>query len=195
MQVTAWKQMWSNLQRDRESLRAVLRQHHAAEPSLLWLHPSYQCVLLHRLSSYHFRAGRRTVARLFWHLNLLLTGADIAPSSLIGPGVVILQPSSTQLFGVTGADCVFWGYGGIGGGRSSADIGGGPGLPIIGDRVSFGARAMVLGPVRVGNDCVLGPGVIVVSDVSANSLIEVPDRLQRTARIEVNDAGGAATAE
>ena len=195
MQLSAWKQMRLNLRRDREKLLALLREHQVPNPSLLWLYPSYQCVVLHRLSSYNFQAGRRTLARLFWHLNLLLTGADIAPSSSIGPGLVILQPNSTQLFGVIGADCVFWGYGGIGGGRSSADIGAGPGLPVIGDRVIFSARAMVLGPVRVGNDCVLGPGVIVVTDVSANTSVDVPDRFQRTARVEADDAGTAASAE
>jgi serine O-acetyltransferase len=139
-------------------------------------------VLLHRLSAHHFTAGRRLLARFFWHLNLLLTGADIGPISQSGPGLVILHPISTQIFGRIGADCTIWGHGGIGGGRGEADIGAGPGLPILGDRVTLAPRATVLGAVRIGDDCVLGAGVVVMRDLPANSEVQLPDRLFRVVR-------------
>jgi serine O-acetyltransferase len=116
------------------------------------------------------------LARLLWNLNLLLTGAELSMISDIGPGVVILHPISAQVFGRVGADCTFWGHNVIGGGRSQQDIGGGPGLPVVGDRVSFAARAMVLGPVRIGDDCNLGPGTIVTRDLPPGSQVEVPQQ-------------------
>ena len=174
-----WAEIRVKLSRDRERLRERFLASGAEAPRLLWLHPSYQCVLLYRLSSFHFRHGRRLRARFFWHVNLLLTGADIGPISEIGAGLIVLHPTSTQVFGRIGEDCTLWGHGGIGGGRTEDDIGAGPGLPVVGDRVTFGPRSMALGPITIGDDCVLGPGCIVVGDIAPGTEVEVPDRLMR----------------
>lgn len=168
------------LERDRERLHAHHARFGLPRPRHLWLNPSYQCVVLHRWSAYHFQRGNRLLSRLLWNVNLLLTGADLGAISEIGPGVVILHPVSTQVFGRLGEDCTLWGHGGIGGGRSAEDIGAGPGLPIVGDRVSFGARAMALGPVTIGDDVSLGPGAIITRDIPAGSQVEIVQ--QRTLR-------------
>jgi serine O-acetyltransferase len=159
------------LRRDRDRLRALYAEHGLQPPKILVLHPSYMCVWLHRWSAYHFQHGRRLRARALWHLNLLITGADLSVISDIGPGLVIVHPISTQVFGRIGANCTIWGYGGIGGGVSVEDIGAGPGLPIVGDGVTFGARSMALGPVRIGDHCVLEPGAIATRDVPAGSTV------------------------
>ncbi|AWB23800.1 hypothetical protein DA075_25315 [Methylobacterium currus] len=177
-----WREVRARLARDRERLEGCFRAYGMDVPRVLWLHPSYQCVLLYRLSTYLFRHGRRFLARLIWHANLFLTGADFSPISEIGPGLVVLHPVSTQIFGRIGADCTMWGHGGIGGGRSGEDIGAGPGLPVVGDRVEFEPRSMALGPVQIGDDCVLGAGSIVMSDIETGTVVEVPDRLMRTIR-------------
>jgi serine O-acetyltransferase len=44
---------------------------------------------------------------------------------------------------------------------------GGVGLPVIGDRVWLGPHAVVTGPVRVGNDAVVGANSLVATDVPA----------------------------
>jgi serine O-acetyltransferase len=168
------------LRRDRQRLQTYYSTYGVPQPSILFLNPSYMCVWLHRWSAYHFQNERRLVARLLWHLNLLLTGADLSVISDIGPGLVIIHPISTQVFGRIGADCTIWGHGGIGGGVSVQDIGAGPGLPIVGDGVTFGARAMALGPVRIGDYCVLEAGVIATRDVPAGSIVS--PQLQRTLR-------------
>ncbi len=41
------------------------------------------------------------------------------------------------------------------------------GVPIIGDRVHFGANALILGKITVGDDAVIGPGAVVMSPVPA----------------------------
>ena len=179
MPATSWREVRERLLRDRERLLEHYALHRVDPPRVLWLHPSYQCVLLHRISAYHFRCGRRLLARFFWHLNLSLTGADFGPISDAGAGLVVLHPVSTQVFGRLGVDCTLWGHGGIGGGRSPEDIGAGPGLPVVGDRVVFGPRSIVLGPVRIGDDCEIGPGCIVMQELPPGTRVEVPDRLQR----------------
>jgi serine O-acetyltransferase len=171
------------LRRDRERLRAHYATHGLPEPSILALHPSYMCLWLHRWSAYHFSHDRRLWARLLWHLNLVITGADLGLSSDIGPGLVIIHPLSTLVFGRIGANCTIWGHAGMGGGLSRADIGAGPGLPIVGDGVTFGARSIVLGPVRVGDDCILEPGVIVTRDVPSGSTVSL-EQPRRSPRID-----------
>jgi serine O-acetyltransferase len=167
-----WDDVRAYLSRDRERLLELLRLQGKSEPSVLWLHPSYQSVFFFRLAAYHFQKGRRMLARMLWHINFYLTGADFGVTTVAGPGLVILHPASTQLFGKVGADCTFFGWGGVGGGRSAKDVGAGPGLPVIGDRVTFRARSLVLGPVQVGDDCEVGPGCFVMRDLVAGSRTE-----------------------
>jgi serine O-acetyltransferase len=173
-QSTSWSEVRKRLRRDRERLRGLCGPN-VLPLGILALHPSYQCILLHRVSNYFFRRNYRLLARFLWHLNLLLTGSDIGPISEIGPGLLLVHPISTQIFGRLGADCTIWGHCGIGGGRALEDIGAGPGLPVLGDRVDVGPRALVLGPVHIG--------MIARSDQVAlccrNSRL---DHLQRTAR-------------
>lgn len=45
------------------------------------------------------------------------------------------------------------------------------GVPAIGDRVVVAAHAIVLGPVVVGDDAVVGAGSVLTSDVAANSVV------------------------
>jgi hypothetical protein len=97
-----WAETRMRLRRDRERLERLFEEHGLPMPRRLRLHPSYQSVLLHRLSHHFFHNGHRFLARLFWHFNLLLTGADIAPLSEIGPGLVIVHPISTLIFGRVG---------------------------------------------------------------------------------------------
>src|SRR5262245_8731507 len=148
----------------------------ADRPSvLLWLQPSYQCVLLHRLSFYFHSRGNRVVGRAFWHLNLLLTGCDIAPISDVGGGLIVQFPLATGLIGTVGRNCTIEGHCGIGGGtRRNGDIGAGPGLPIIGDDVVLGWGALVMGPIHVGHRVTIGHGAVVTSDVPDDTV--VPDR-------------------
>jgi serine O-acetyltransferase len=112
-------------------------------------------------------------------VNLVMTGADIAPISEIGPGLLVVHPISTQIFGRVGANCTFWGHGGMGGGRSNKDIGAGPGLPVVGDNVYFGASALALGPVRVGDGCEIGPGCTIMRDLSPGTKIEPAESRRR----------------
>lgn len=78
------------------------------------------------------------------------------------------------------------GDGGIGGGFDSNDIGGGPGLPVVGDDVMMAFRSMVLGPVRIGNGTRIGPSAQVMRNVPANSVVAAP-----LSRFTAGDLGAA----
>src|SRR5438105_5363064 len=100
------------------------------------MHPSFLCVLFYRLSNHFFRAGNKRIARVFWHLNMLITGADISPPVDLGGGLVIMTPAGTAIMGNAGRNLTVMACAGLGGeiGRHE-DIGAGPGLPVLGDDV------------------------------------------------------------
>lgn len=162
----------TRLAADRERLRSFF----AARPHLaqgsLWLLPSYQAVYLHRWSHFFFQRGNRLLARLLWHLNLLLTGADISPLADIEGGFVLVYPVCTIVLGKAGRNLTVVGHSGFGGGMSPLDIGAGPGLPVIGDDVWLDLGAFILGPVRVGDGVVIRARSLVTSDVPAGSVVD-----------------------
>lgn len=58
--------------------------------------------------------------------------------------------------------------------------GGGPdgGLPVLGDNVTVGANAVILGNVHIGNHAVIGAGAVVLRDVPENCVaVGVPAKV------------------
>ncbi len=52
------------------------------------------------------------------------------------------------------------------------------GSPILGNRVDIGAGAKILGPIRIGDDVLIGANAVVLTDVPANSVaVGVPARV------------------
>lgn len=168
-----WRVTRARLRADRARLVALLSAAHGGAPRSLWLHPSYICVLLHRLSHHFHRAGRRHLARLFWHANVLITGADISPPADIGEGFVVMSPAGVAVSGKAGRNLTLMPLTGLGGevGRRE-DIGAGPGLPVLGDDVVIEPYSGVLGPVRVGNRVRIGAHVVLTRDVPDDTIAE-----------------------
>ena len=98
---------------------------------------------------------------------------EIPPSTEIGSHC-LLGHAPISLNGRIGARFTFYGNGGIGGGFGEEDIGGGPGLPVIGDDVVMAVRSMVLGPVHIGNGAKLGPSCTVMRDMPPGSVAAAP---------------------
>jgi len=169
------------LAQDRDRLRDALSRRPEGGPLWLWLHPCYQAVWLHRWSHYHFARGNRLRARLLWHLNLLLTGADISPISDLGGGLLLLNPAGTIIVGKAGSNLTVHGRSGLGGGLGEDNIGAGPGLPVLGADVVIGFGACVLGPVLVGDRVVVEPGAIVHRNLPDDAVERSPaNRLVRS---------------
>jgi serine O-acetyltransferase len=182
----SWKETRARLRQDRQRLRAALEQGGAGQPAFLAAYPSYLCVWLHRVSHWLARRGHGVLGRAFWHLNLLLTGADIHPDSDLGGGLHIPHPAGVSLYGDAGVNLTVMALAGIGGElRRGEDVGAGRGLPVLGDDVHLGAHAGVLGPVRIGSRVRLSPGCIVTRDVPDDAVVE-----QRPPRF-LNQGAGA----
>jgi serine O-acetyltransferase len=129
----------------------------------------YQAVVLYRMA--HWFKTRRipVLGPLIARLNQFLTGVDIAPGAVIGPGLRISH----------GTGLVIGGYARIGKGAlllHGVTIGSPhPGkvekMPVIGDNVFIGAGAKVIGDITIGDDVFIGVNAIVAVDVPSGSRV------------------------
>lgn len=124
---------------------------------------------LHAIWSYRLahwmwrRPALRGPARILTQLARFLTGIEIHPGAVIGRrffidhgmGVVIGETAEI------GDDVMIY-HGVTLGGRSLRQ---GKRHPTIGDRVTIGAGAKVLGPLSVGDDSAIGANAVVTRDV------------------------------
>ncbi|MFC8796715.1 serine O-acetyltransferase EpsC [Promicromonospora sp. NPDC057138] len=119
----------------------------------------------------------RLPARLFSQFARATTGIEIHPGARLGQrlfidhgmGVVIGETA------VVGDDVMLY-HGVTLGGRS---LNRGKRHPTLGDRVTVGAGAKVLGPVWVGDDVQIGANAVVVKDVPAGAVaVGIPARIR-----------------
>lgn len=170
-----WKQTFARIRSDHAQLVRLLAEHRSNPPHSARLHPGFICVALYRLSNHLYRARHPWVARMIWHMNLILTGADISEPANIDEGLVVPTPAGVAIMGTAGRNLTVMACSGLGGelGRRE-DIGAGPGLPIVGDDVIMEPHTGVLGPVRVGNRVRIRAGCVVTREVADDSVLEPP---------------------
>ena len=59
------------------------------------------------------------------------------------------------------------------------------GVPVIGDGVFIGARAVIIGPIKIGNDVKIGAGAVVTKDIPDNcTAVGVPAKIINKADID-----------
>ncbi|MET0698305.1 MAG: serine O-acetyltransferase EpsC [Mycobacterium sp.] len=129
------------------------------------LHAIWSYRLAHRLWA---NPALRGPARVLTQITRFLTGIEIHPGATIGHrffidhgmGVVIGETAEI------GDDVMLY-HGVTLGGRS---LNQGKRHPTVGNRVTIGAGAKVLGPLRIGDDSAIGANAVVTHDVPAESI-------------------------
>ncbi len=149
---------------DVEAARA--RDPAARDVSLLGILSSWggvQALLAHRIAHRWYRRGARLLPRAIVYATRALTGIEIHPGATIGSGLFI-DHGSGVVIGETaeiGDDVTIYQgvtLGGTGDQRGKRH-------PTVGDRVTIGSGAKLLGPVVVGNGAKVGANTVVVTDV------------------------------
>jgi serine O-acetyltransferase len=155
----------------RQDLEAARKRDPAARSNaeLVLCYPGLHAVWGHRVSHRLWQDNHKLAGRLFAALTRLLTGVDIHPGAVLGPGLFI-DDATGVVIGETaevGADVTI--YHGVTLGGSSLERG--KRHPTEGDRVTIGAGAKVLGPITVGQDSRIGANAVVVRPVPPDSVV------------------------
>jgi serine O-acetyltransferase len=155
----------------RQDLRAVRDRDPAARSTLeiITCYPGLHAIWGHRVSHWLWSHDFKLIGRVLSALICWLTGVDIHPGATLGPGLFI-DHATGVVIGETssvGADVTI--YQGVTLGGTSLERG--KRHPSVGDRVTIGAGAKVLGPVTIGHDSRIGANAVVVKPVPANTVV------------------------
>jgi serine O-acetyltransferase len=136
---------------------------------ILAIWPGVQALLAYRLAHVLYRAGVPLLPRAIAALARSVTGIEIHPGAMIGPGLFI-DHGMGVVIGETaelGADVTI--YQGVTlGGTGFAT---GKRHPTVQDNVTIGSGAKLLGPIVVGHGSKIGANTVVIHDVPPNSTV------------------------
>ena len=133
-------------------------------------------ILIQRISHNLYLRGQYKIARLINYWSRVLTGADIHPGATIGKGFFIDHATGVVIGETTIINdnvSIFQGVtlGGVSTSKKKRH-------PTIGNNVTIGANASVLGDITIGDNVKIGAGSVVVKDVPPNTtVVGIPGRV------------------
>jgi serine O-acetyltransferase len=131
--------------------------------------PGVQAVLVHRLSHSLYLSGRRGLAVTVAYFARMLTGIEIHPGASIGRGFFIDHGSGVVIGETAEIGDNVTVYQGVTLGGTGFQTG--KRHPSVGDNVTIGSGAKLLGPVEIGHDAKIGANTVVVEDVPPHSTV------------------------
>lgn len=165
-------------ERMKHDVQTVMERDPAARSKLevVLAYPGVHAIWVHRVAHRLWNVGWPTLARLVAHLGRFLTGIEIHPAAKLGRGLFIdhgmgivigetaeVGENVSLLQGVT--------LGGTSVRREKRH-------PTLGDNVTVGAGAKILGGFTIGAGSRIGAGSVVVREVPENSVVVgVPGRV------------------
>jgi len=155
----------------REDVATVFEADPAARSYLevLICYPGLHAVWAHHLSHWLWRHGMRLLARLNSQFARLFTGIEIHPGAELGQRLFIDHGTGTVIgeTAVVGNDVTL--YQGVTLGGTGKEKG--KRHPTLGNNISIGSGAKLLGNITIGDNCRVGAGSVVLRNVPANSTI------------------------
>ena len=159
-------------------LQNILDKDPAANSKLqvFLLYPSIHAVIHHKISYFLYRKKFIFLARLVSQISRFLTGIEIHPGAKIGKhlfmdhgmGIVIGETS------VIGDNVTI--YHGVTLGGVSLEKG--KRHPTIGNNVTVGAGAKVLGNITIGDNCKIGANSVILKDIPKDSVaVGIPGKI------------------
>jgi serine O-acetyltransferase len=157
----------------REDLTAAQERDPAARTvgrtEILFTYGGVQALLAHRVSHALHQAGIPLAPRVLANVMKVATGIEIHPAAQIGRGLFI-DHGSGVVIGETaevGDDVTMYQgvtLGGTGFARGKRH-------PTVGNQVTIGSGAKLLGPIQVGDGSKVGANSVVIHDVPANATV------------------------
>lgn len=151
-----------------EDIKAVFERDPAARSVLevLLCYPGLHAIISHRIAHYIYKHKFFLVARIISQVSRFFTGIEIHPGAVIGRrffidhGMGVVIGETTEI----GDDVTMYQGATLGGTGKDK----GKRHPTIGNNVTIGAGAKVLGPIIIGDNTKIGAGAVVLKDLSAN---------------------------
>jgi serine O-acetyltransferase len=171
----------------RADIQSALQRDPAARSwfEIALLYPGLHAVWIHRITHWLWLGGAKLAARWLSQLARGLTGIEIHPGATIGRGLFI-DHGMGVVIGETaeiGDDVTL--YHGVTLGGTSLEKG--KRHPTIGNRVTIGAGAKVLGNIIIAADSRIGANAVVVKSSPENSVIVgVPGQIVKRTRPHQN---------
>ena len=181
---------WARLRRDFARLRRVKGYGlWKALVDALLLDSGFQALAAHRLAHALARRGVPFLPAVCRRWAIGACGVDILPRADIGGGCIVAHGLGLVVGGYTviGEDATL--LHGVTFGEARFDE---IDYPRVGDRVTVGAGATLLGGITVGDDAVIAAGAVVLADVPAGARVAgVPARVSGGAPAGAEDTDGS----
>ncbi|WP_155349125.1 cysteine synthase A [Acrocarpospora pleiomorpha] len=145
------------------------------------LYPGVWAVWIHRLANRLHRRRIPFLPRLISQLARTLTGIEIHPGARIGRRLFIDHGAGVVIgeTAVIGDDVTLYHRVTLGGRGFQSDAKGTPRHPVLGNRVTVGVGASILGHVHVSDDASIGAHALVLADVPAGARVHVTPSIVR----------------
>lgn len=134
-------------------------------PAFLF-NPGFATIFLHRIATHYNRGRLKRLGIIVWRWNVTRSGCHINLASDIAPGVFLPHPVGIVIGeGVkigTGATI----YQTVTIGKTAS-----PQYPVIGEGATLYPNAIVIGPITVGANAIVGAASVVTKDVPARGIV------------------------
>lgn len=164
----------------KEDIDAVMARDPAAKSRLevLLCYPGLKAIRAHRRAHKAYQKGHMLLARIISQRAKHKTGIEIHPGAVIGKGFFIDHGDGVVIGETTVIGDNVTLYQGVTLGGTGKDTG--KRHPTIGNGVTVGAGAKVLGPITIGDRSKVGAGSIVLKDVPPDcTVVGNPGRIVR----------------
>ncbi len=129
------------------------------------LSPRFMPVTLCRFAQVAYQRGWRRTGKFFALINFVTFGLEVAPQIPIGPGIFFPHTQGTVVGArLIGSNATIFHQVTLG--ARKLDMGFAPELrPELGDNVTLGTGAKILGGIKIGNGVTVGANSVVLADV------------------------------
>jgi len=132
--------------------------------------PNFHALILFRVANFMYRTKLLIfIAKFLWYINRIVFNIDIDYRTSIGGGFVIKHGIGVVIGKnvVIGENCVVYQNVTLGGNSGKSRKNGSESFtqPKIGDNTTIFAGAKVVGPIIVGENCIIGVNAIITKDI------------------------------
>lgn len=134
-----------------------------------WLTPELMCLTLYRVSHYFHVNGWVALARFLSSINFILHKVRLPAASCIGPGCRLSHPAGVVFEGRAGKNLTIFSYAVCM--VEKTHKGFNSGTPAIGDSVTLGGHAVLMGDISIGDFVQVSPGAVVCTNIPDHAII------------------------